>query len=96
MGLHSKVRCEIMLKGKMRMEQTIEIVNFAICFYDFLYDYIKNNGSENMEITQKLARFVSLIFTFIGFEDDEIYHILLNNSEKKRKKEKEVNVSGEL
>ena len=68
------------------MEQTIEIVNFAICFYDFLYDYIKNNGSENMEITQKLARFVSLIFTFIGFEDDEIYHLLLKNSEKKRKR----------
>ena len=68
------------------MEQTIEIVNFAICFYDFLYDYIKKNGSENMEITQKLARFVSLIFTFIGFEDDEIYHILLKNSEKKRKR----------
>ena len=86
MELHSKARYEIQLKSKMRMEQTIEIVNFAICFYDFLYDYIKNNGSENMEITQKLARFVSLIFTFIGFEDDEIYHILLKNSEKKRKK----------
>ncbi len=86
MGLHSKARYEIQLKSKMRMEQTIEIVNFAICFYDFLYDYIKNNGSGNMEITQKLARFVSLIFTFIGFEDDEIYHILLKNSEKKRKR----------
>ena len=68
------------------MEQATEIVNFAICFYDFLYDYIKNNGSENMEITQKLARFISLIFTFVGFEDDEIYHILLNNSEMKRKR----------
>lgn len=86
MGLHSKARYEIQLKSMIRMEQAAEIVNFAISFYDFLYDYIKNNGSENMEITQKLARFVSLIFTFIGFEDDEIYHILLNNSEKKRKR----------
>ncbi len=86
MGLHSKARYEIQLKRMTRMEQATEIVNFAICFYDFLYDYIKNNGSENMEITQKLARFISLIFTFVGFEDDEIYHILLNNSEMKRKR----------
>lgn len=78
------------------MEQTIEIVNFAICFYDFLYDYIKNNGSEKMEITQKLARFVSLIFTFIEFEDDEIYHILSKTPKRSEKEEKEVNVSGEL
>lgn len=86
MGLHSKVRYEIVFKSKNRVEQVKEIVKFAIAFYDFLYDYIEKNNWGNMEITQKLARFISLIFTFIGFEDDEIYHILLKASETNRKK----------
>ena len=86
MGLHRKMRYEILLKSKNRVEQVKEIVKFAVAFYDFIYDYIEKNRLGNMEITQKLARFVSLIFTFIGFEDDEIYHILLKESEIKRKK----------
>ena len=86
MGLHSKVRYEIMFQSKNRMEQVKEIVEFATAFYDFIYDYIEKKHWENMDITQKLARFVSLIFTFVGFEDDEIYHILLKASEIKRKK----------
>ena len=38
-----------------------------------------------MEITQKFARFVSMAFTFVGYEDDEIYSILLKISDMKRK-----------
>lgn len=86
MGLHSKVRYEIMFKSTDRVEQAKEIVKFAIAFYDFIYDYIEKNHLENMDITQKLARFISMIFTFVGFEDDEIYTILLKAAETKRKK----------
>ena len=86
MGLHRKVRYEIMFKSTERAEQVKEIIKFAIAFYDFIYDYIEKNNLGNMDITQKLARFISVIFTFIGFEDDEIYTILLKESNRKRKR----------
>ena len=86
MGLHSKVRYAIILKGETRQKQKLEIIEFATGYYDYLFDFIAHDEFARLEITQKLARFVSLIFTFIGFEDDEIYHLLLKNSEKKRKR----------
>ena len=39
MGLHSKVRCEIMLKGKTSVEQADEIVRFTEELYRFIYEY---------------------------------------------------------
>ena len=38
MGLHSKVRCEITLKGKNRVEQADEIVRFTEELYRFIYN----------------------------------------------------------
>ena len=86
MGLHSKNRYEIKFKSKNPANQVNEIIQFAVAFYDFIYDYIENNHLSSMEITLKLARFISLIFTFVGFEDDEIYNILRNYSEMRRKR----------
>ncbi len=86
MGLHSKNRYEIKLKSKNPTKQVDEIIQFAVAFYDFIYDYIENNPLSSMEITLKLARFISLIFTFVGFEDNEIYNILRNYSEMRRKR----------
>ena len=39
MGLHSKVRCEIMLKGKTSVEQADEIVRFTEELYRFKVFY---------------------------------------------------------
>ena len=39
MGLHSKVRCEITLKGKTSVEQADEIVRFTEELYRFIYEY---------------------------------------------------------
>jgi hypothetical protein len=43
------------------------------------------NEHASLEITQQLARFVSKSFTFVGYEDDEIYSILLKAADMKRK-----------
>ena len=40
MGLHSKVRYEILLKGETRQEQEQEIIGFAAGYYDYLFDFI--------------------------------------------------------
>ena len=85
MGLHSKVRYEIRLKSKKRMEQEDEIVQFAKGVYDFIFDYIGENDRVSLNITRKCARFVSKSFTFRGFEDDEIYTILSKEADKERK-----------
>ena len=85
MGLHSKVRYEIQFKSKKRMEQEDEIVQFARGLYDFIFDFIDQSSCPRMEITQKFARFISRAFTFVGYEDDEIYSILSKIADLKRK-----------
>ena len=96
MGLHSKVRYAIILKGETRQKQKLEIIEFATGYYDYLYEFIEHDELARLEITQKLARNVSKSFTFIGYEDDEIFSILLKASDIKRKPWWKVNVSGEL
>ncbi len=85
MGLHSKVRYVILLKGETRQEQEQEIIGFATGYYDYLFDFIPHDELARLEITQKLARHVSKSFTFIGYEDAEIFSILLKASDSKRK-----------
>ena len=85
MGLHSKVRYVIKFKSENRMAQKDEIEQFATGLYDFIFDFIEQKGVPRMEITQKLARFVSRAFTFVGYEDDEIYSILSKIADLKRK-----------
>ena len=85
MGLHSRVRYEIKFKSANRMEQKDEIKQFATGLYDFIFDLIVQNNFPRMELTQKFARFVSKYFTFIGYEDDEIYNILLKIADMSRK-----------
>ncbi len=85
MGLHSKVRYEILLKGKTRKEQEQEIIEFATGYYDYLFDFIEHDELARLEITQKLSRNVSKSFTFSGYEDDEIFSILLKATDTKRK-----------
>ena len=84
MNLYSKVRW-VMFKSENRMVQKDEIEQFATGLYDFIFNFIEQNGFPRMEITQKFARFVSMVFTFIGYEDDEIYSILFKISDTKRK-----------
>ena len=73
MGLHSKVRWEIKISGDTPKEQAKNIALFAEEFYAFLYQY--NNGKlpETVVITQKFARFVSKIFNFSKYSDDEVF-----------------------
>ena len=85
MGLHSKVRYEILLKSKTRKEQEQEIIGFATGYYDYLFDYIAHDEFARLEITQKLARNVSKSFTFTGYEDNEVFSILLKAADIKRK-----------
>ena len=85
MGLHTKVRYVIDLKSPNRQGQVDEIIQFATRLYGFIFDYIRQNEHASLVLTQKSARFVSKAFTFVGYEDDEIYHILLKEAEKKRK-----------
>ena len=85
MGLHSKVRYAILLKGKTRKEQKQEIIGFATGYYDYLFDFIGHDEFASLEITQKLARNVSKSFTFVGYEDDEVYSILLKVADIRRK-----------
>ena len=85
MGLHSKVRYAIILKGETRQKQKLEIIEFATGYYDYLFEFIEHDELARLEITQKLARNVSKSFTFIGYEDDEIFSILLKASDIKRK-----------
>ena len=85
MGLHSKVRYEIVFKSENRITQKDEIEKFATGLYDFIFDFIDQSSYPRMEITQKLARFISRAFTFVGYEDDEIYSILSKIADLKRK-----------
>ena len=85
MGLHSRVRYVIKFKSENHMEQKDEIKQFATGLYDFIFDLIVQNNFPRMELTQKFARFVSKYFTFIGYEDDEIYNILLKIADMSRK-----------
>ena len=85
MGLHSKVRYEIVFKSENRITQKDEIEKFATGLYDFIFDFIDQSSYPRMEITQKFARFVSRAFTFVGYEDDEIYSILSKIADLKRK-----------
>ena len=85
MGLHSKVRYEILLKGETRQEQEQEIIGFAAGYYDYLFDFIAHDEFARLEITQKLARNVSKSFTFTGYEDNEVFSILLKAADIKRK-----------
>ena len=85
MGLHSRVRYVIKFKSENRMEQKDEIKQFATGLYDFIFDLIVQNNFPRMELTQKFARFVSKYFTFIGYEDNEIYNILLKIADMSRK-----------
>ena len=77
MGLHSKVRCEITLKGKTRVKQADEIVRFTEELYRFIYSY--NHLGKipiPLTITQKFARFVSKSFNFPGYSDDEVFKFI--------------------
>lgn len=85
MGLHSRVRFVIRLSSNNRMIQKNEIIQFATGLYDFIFDFMAQNEHASLEITQQLARFVSKSFTFVGYEDDEIYSILLKAADMKRK-----------
>ena len=85
MGLHSKVRYEILLKGETRQEQEQEIIGFAAGYYDYLFDFIAHDEFARLEITQKLARNVSKSFTFTDYEDNEVFSILLKAADIKRK-----------
>ena len=85
MGLHSKVRYEILLKSKTRKEQEQEIIGFAAGYYDYLFDFIEHDELARLEITQKRARNVSKSFTFTGYEDNEVFSILLKAADIKRK-----------
>ena len=77
MGLHSKVRCEIMLKGKTSVEQADEIVRFTEELYRFIYSYNHlGKISIPLTITQKFARFVSKSFNFPGYSDDEVFKFI--------------------
>lgn len=85
MGLHSRVRYVIKFKSENRLEQEDEIVQFATKLYDFIFDFIYTDGRENFDFTKKFARFISKAFTFKGYEDDEIYSILIKSVDRVRK-----------
>ncbi len=85
MGLHSRIRYVIKFKSENRLEQEDEIVQFATKLYDFIFDFIYTDGSGSLDVTRKFARFISKIFTFKGFEDDEIYRILIKSVDRVRK-----------
>ena len=70
------------------MEQKSEIIQFAEGLYDFLFDFIHSTPDVSLEMTQKHVRHVSKSFTFPGFEDDEVYSVLLKEVEIKRKSSK--------
>ena len=53
-----------------------EIEKFATGLYDFIFDFIDQSSCPRMEITQKFARFISRAFTFVGYEDDEIFKFI--------------------
>ena len=73
MGLHSKVRWEIKISGDTPKEQAKNIALFAEEFYAFLYQYNYGKLPETVVITQKFARFVSKIFNFSEYSDDEVF-----------------------
>ena len=74
-----------MLKSYERHAQEDEIIQFTKGLYDFIFDFISTDRCTHLEYTQKFAHFVSKIFTFAGYEDNEIYTILLKDAETERK-----------
>ena len=76
MGLHSKVRWEIKISGETAKEQRKNIALFAEEFYLFIYRYNNGKEPEMVSVTQKFARFVSKIFNFKGYNDEEVFKFI--------------------
>ena len=72
-------------RSDRREEQELEILNYAERLHDAMSEYIYPKGTKSEGISWKFARFISMIFTFVGFEDDEIYTILSKEADKERK-----------
>ena len=85
MGLHRKVRYVINLDGRNRTEQKQSLVSIAQNLHDAVSEYIYPKGTKSEGISWKFARFLGMIFTFVGFEDNEIYTILSKEADKERK-----------
>ena len=76
MGLHSKVRCNVKVVGDTPKEQGKNIALFAEEFYLFIYRYNHGTEPETVIVTQKFARFVSKIFNFSGYSDEEVFKFI--------------------
>ena len=75
-GLHSKVRFEIEISGNPPKEQGKNIALFAEEFYLFIYRYNHGKVPDTVIVTQKFARFVSKIFNFSGYSDEEVFKFI--------------------
>jgi hypothetical protein len=51
--------------------------------FDMNHPLVTGNEDENATITQAFAHTISLIFTFDGFTDEEVYTILMTEVRKK-------------
>ena len=76
MGLHSKVRCKIKICGDTPREQGRNIALFAEELYLFIYRYNHGKVPDNVVVTQKFARFVSKVFNFSGYSDEEVFKFI--------------------
>lgn len=86
MGLHSKVRYNVVPQGANRTAQERSIAATAIGMHTALRPFLyPDEGDTPHGMTRKFARFLSKSFTFEGFTDEEVYCILAREMDRHRK-----------
>ena len=68
MGLHSKVRYEIVFKSENRITQKDEIEKFATGLYDFIFDFIGQISINTLRNRQKLFFLQAQVYHFSWLE----------------------------
>ncbi|WP_455664453.1 hypothetical protein [Phocaeicola sp.] len=59
------------------------MIEFAKNLFDVNHPFLTEDEDENATLTQAFAHTISLIFTFDGFTDEEVYTILKKEVRKK-------------
>ncbi|MCD7925497.1 MAG: hypothetical protein LUI85_12750 [Bacteroides sp.] len=76
---HQKNNCPARTGSK----KTKALVEFAQNMFDMNHPLVTGDEDENATITQAFAHTISLIFTFDGFTDEEVYTLLMTEVRKK-------------
>lgn len=82
MGLHSKTRYVIQPQGADRAEQMKDIIHRAVDLFDRVGPVF---CPDELVITRRFARYLSLTVTFVGFTDNEVFRIVVREVIRQRR-----------